>query len=136
MDHPQRLIYIALLIAWAIFRLIRYVRMAASRQPRQRPAPAQVSAATVTASARSPLDPVAAGGGRAASLAAVGVFLAGNLLIWPLLFMIPALDEVPAILRLIAAVLANLYLLHLARTAAARVGGARREPADDNNPIR
>jgi hypothetical protein len=64
------------------------------------------------------------------------VFLGGNLLIWPLLFMIPALDQVPTVLRLLAAVLANFFLLYLACAVAARLATLQRGPADDQNPIR
>jgi hypothetical protein len=132
-DQPQRYVYLGLMIAWAIYRLIRYVRPADSRRPRPPPAAAQVPA--TSAAARSPLDPVGgAGSGFAGNLAALGVFLAGNVVIWPLLFMVPALQEVPTILRLIAGVFANLLLIYLARGVAGRVGSSQR--GSGNNPIK
>ena len=126
MDHPQRFIYLALVIAWSIFRVIRYARTATAK----RPGPA------ATGSAQSPIGPIETRGGLAGTLAAAGVFIAGNVVIWPLLFLIPALEAVPQILRLIGGVLANFYLLYLARSVAARVGSSRRGAADDNNPIK
>ena len=141
MDHPQRFIYLALVIAWSIFRVIRYARTATARRPRPAvppsggglPPPLQAAA---TGSAQSPLGPVETRSGLAGILAAAGVFIAGNVAIWPLLFLVPALEAVPQILRLIAGVLANFYLLYLARAVAARLGSSQHGAADDNNPIK
>jgi hypothetical protein len=134
-DHPQRFIYLGLMIAWAIFRLIRYVRAAGSKAGSRgaRPPPATLPAATP----QSPLDPLGGAGGRsAASLAAVGVVIAGNVVVWPLLFMLPALDDVPTSLRVAAGVLVNFFLVYLARAVAGRAATAPRSPADDQNPIK
>lgn len=142
MDHPQRFIYLALLIAWSIFRLIRYVRAGTAKRPG--PAippsggvlPPVKAAVNPGAATSSPIEPVRAGGGLAGTLAAVGIFIAGNALIWPLLFLVPALEDVPPILRMVAGVLANFFLLQVARTVATRVGSAQRGAADENNPIK
>jgi hypothetical protein len=48
------------------------------------------------------------------------VWGAGNVILWSVLFGLPALDDVPALWRLVAGVFANFYLIHLARTAAAK----------------
>jgi len=140
-DHPQRFIYLALLIAWSIFRVIRYARTATAKRPGPAIPPSGGALppslrAAATGSAQSPIGPIETGGGLAGTLAAAGVFIAGNVVIWPLLFLIPALEAVPQILRLTAGVLANFYLLYLARSVAARVGGSQRGAADDNNPIK
>jgi hypothetical protein len=134
-DHPQRYIYLALMIAWAIYRLIRYVRMATSKRPG--PAPPPPTPAATPAATQSPLDPAGgAGSGFAANLAAVGVFVGGNVVIWPLLFMVPALEGVPTSLRLVAGVLANLFLIYLARGIAGRAGSSQRSPGNENDPIK
>jgi hypothetical protein len=137
-DHPHRFIYLALAIAWSILRVIRYARTATARRPGPAipPSGGALEAATAAGSARSPLGPVETGGGLAGILAAVGVFIAGNVVIWPLLFLIPALEAVPESLRLIAGVLANLCLLYLARSVCARVGSSQPGVAGDNNPIK
>ena len=70
-------------------------------------------------------------------LLAAAVLIPGTLVIWSLLFLVPAIEEVPPLLRMIAGVLATLYLIHLARSVAARCGGTgQRGDAQDNNPIK
>jgi hypothetical protein len=86
----------------------------------------------------SPIDvPGSAAGRLIGGLAAALVLILGNVLIWTCLFGIPQLEEVPPLLRGLAGVLANFYLIHLARAAAARgqrVIGSR--TSEDKNPIR
>lgn len=143
MDHPQRFIYLALLIAWSIFRLIRYVRTGTAKRPAAATPPSggagppPLQAAPTAATPQSPVGPVDAGGRFAGNLAALGLFIAGNVVIWPLLFLMPALADLPSGLRLTAGVLASLYLLYLARTLSSRIGSPQRSAAaDDNNPIK
>jgi len=144
-DHTQRLIFLALAIGWTIFRLVRYVRVANSKRAGPAvpassgvlpPRPAEAPAAPVTA--QSPIEP--AGGTRngvAGFLAAAGILLAGNAVIWPVLFLLPAFDAVPAIWRLTVGVLANLFFLRIASIAAARIrGGSEQSTDDDRNPIK
>jgi hypothetical protein len=142
LDHPQRFIYLALVIAWSIFRIIRYARAATAKRPA--PAtppsvgalpPSMQPTATARTATRSPIEPVRTGGGLTGKLAALGILIGGNLLIWPLLFLLPALEEVPPLLRLMAGVLANFFLLQAGRSVAARIGGSS-GAADDHNPIR
>jgi hypothetical protein len=143
-QHTQRLIFLALAIAWTLFRLVRYVRVANSKRTaaavpasagtlQQRPA--DPSAAPT---AQSPIEPASGtGGGLARVLAAAGVLVAGNALIWPLLFGLPALEDVPAVWRLTAGVLANLFLIRAASIAAARMTRDSQGSADDDrNPIK
>ncbi|MGP8033803.1 MAG: hypothetical protein ACLPQ6_06600 [Steroidobacteraceae bacterium] len=142
MGQTQRLIFLVLAIGWTLFRLLRYVRTASAKRPGpaippsagmlpQRPAEAAAAPATV----QSPIEP--AGSRRHRILAAAGVLIAGNVVIWPLLFATPALADVPPLPRLVAGVLANLILIRLAAGAAARVA-RRSQPgaADDRNPIK
>lgn len=143
MDHPQRLIYLALALVWTIFRLIRYTRAAAAKRPGAAVppsggplAPPTKVAANPGSATSSPIEPLRRGGGLAGNLAALGIFIAGNLVLWPLLFLVPALETVPPMLRMVAGVLANFFLLQVARTAATRVAGSQRGAANENNPIK
>ena len=56
-----------------------------------------------------------------AGLVAVLVWLAGNAAVWACLFLLPQLEAVAVIPRLVVGVLATFYLLYLARGAAAWV---------------
>lgn len=142
MERPQRLIFLALAIAWTLFRLARYLRAAHSRRPAPAIPPsggvvAQPPAqAAAIASTPSPIEPGGGGARGRGMLAAAGILIAGNALIWPLLFAIPAFAEVPTMPRLVAGVLANLILIRVASSIAERI--ARRSPTtatDDRNPI-
>lgn len=141
----QRVIFLVLVIAWTIFRLVRYARKSGARPalpavpasvgspvpPRSEPA----AAATATAS---PIEPAGSGGaGLARNLVAAAVFVAGALVIWALVFMVPAFESVPTSVRMIVGVLATLYLVQLASGVGTRVIGAgQRGGADENNPIK
>jgi hypothetical protein len=141
MDHYSRLIGLVFVIAWTIFRLVRYLKAGSSRRP-----PAAVpgsagmlpraDAAASAATTVSPIEPARGGSGFLAGLAAVLVLLAGNALVWACLFLVPQLDQIPVMLRLVIGVLANFYLLYLARIAAAavRARGASNSPPG-GNPI-
>ena len=129
----QRVILLVLVIAWTIFRLVRYVRMSGARHP-----PPSGTVARTTMTATSPIEPAGTGGaGLARNLVTAAILVAGAVVIWSLLFLVPAFENVPTLVRMIAGVLATLYLIQLARGAATRVigtgqGGATR----DNDPIK
>jgi hypothetical protein len=144
-EHTQRFIFLALAILWTIFRLVRYARVASSRRTGPAvpasagalpPRPAQPPAAPATA--QSPIESASgAGGGLTGFLAAAGIFVLGNALIWSILFLVPAFEGVPTIWRLTAGVLANLFLIRVAGSAAARAcSRSRQSRADDLNPIK
>jgi hypothetical protein len=141
-EHTQRLIFLLLAIGWTIFRLVRSVRVANSK--RTGPVvPAPVGALpppppAAPATVQSPIEPASgAGGGLPGLLAAAGILVLGNVLIWPILFLLPAFDGVPAIWRLTAGVLANLFLIRVASAAAARAGNRSQQgKGDDLNPIK
>jgi hypothetical protein len=143
-EHTQRFIFLALAIAWTIFRLVRYLRVANSKRagPAVPPSagalplrPTEPPAAPATA--QSPIEPASgAGSGLAGFLAAAGIFVLGNALIWPILFLVPAFEAVPAIWRLTAGVIANLFLIRVAGNAAARTGNRTQQSTDDRNPIK
>jgi hypothetical protein len=131
-EHTQRLISLAALIGWTIFRLVRYLRASAARPQR----PAQPP--TAPATAQSPIEPEGRPGSALAGLlAAAAVLVAGNALIWAVLFAVPALEAVPTVWRLTAGVLANLILIRAASIAVARAGSrSPGSPGDDRNPIK
>jgi len=127
-EHAQRFIFLALAIGWTIFRLVRYVRVANSKR----------TGPTAPATVQSPIEPASGtGSGLARFLVAAGILVAGNVAIWPVLFLWPAFDGVPAVWRLTAGVLANLFLIRVASHAAARAGSVLRQSKDDDrNPIK
>jgi len=100
--------------------------------------PTSGTAAAPTMTATSPVEPAGTGGaGLARSLVTAAVFIAGAILVWALLFLVPAFENVPTLVRMILGVLATLYLIQLARGAATRfIGGGQRGEAQDNNPIK
>lgn len=130
MERTQRLVFLVLLIGWTIFRLVRYLRVANSKR--------SVAAPTTPATAQSPIEPEGrTGRGRAGLLAAAAILVAGSALIWAILFAAPAFADVPVIWRLIAGVLASLFLIRAARIAVARTGsGTPPSKGGDRNPIR
>ena len=142
MDHGSRLIGLAFVVAWTIFRLVRYLRTGASRRPPPPIPPSEgypeqlrTDSAATPADTASPIEPT--GAGLARNLLAAAVFIPGTVVIWSLLFLVPAIAGVPPVLRMIAGVLATLYLIQLARGVAARSGGTgQRGAAGDNNPIK
>ena len=143
MDHSSRLIGLAFVVLWTIFRLVRYLKAGSSQRPGPSVprsaglgAPPTGPAAVAPSATVSPVGPVSGGVGLAGGLAAVLVWLAGNAAVWSCLFMLPALEQVPVMVRLVAGVLANFYLLYLARTVAASVRGrSGQHPPEGGNPI-
>ena len=133
MNHASRLIGLAFVVAWTIFRLVQYLRMSgAKRAPRAAPTPTASPTATA-----SPIGPAGAGAGLARKLLAAAVLIPGTVVIWSLLFLVPTLADVPPLLRMIAGVLATLLLIQLATSMAARSGGTgQRGGAGDKNPIK
>ena len=142
----QRVIFLVLVIAWTIFRLVRYLRMSGARRPPPAVPPSDGGAVTPPAgtaappamTATSPIEPAGTNGaGFARGLVAAAVFVAGAVVIWSLLFLVPAFENVPNLVRMVVGVLATLYLIQLARGAATRFTGAgARRDAQDNNPIK
>jgi hypothetical protein len=143
-EHTQRLVFLVLLIGWTLFRLVRYVRVANSKRAGRAAAPPvgalpqrPAAAPGAIRTTQSPIEPEGRAGGRRGWLAAAAILVAGNVLIWAILFAVPAFDNVPAIWRLTAGVLANLFLIRAA-SAVARAGSPSRPrgSGDDRDPIR
>jgi hypothetical protein len=143
MDHNSRLIGLAFVAAWTLFRLLRYLKVGLSKRPSTAvPGSAGVLAQPVETAppapaTASPIGPSDSGsGGFPAGVAGVLVWLAGNAVIWGCLFLLPPLEQVPVMPRLVVGVLANFYLIYLARTAAARLRRqAGRDRSAGGNPI-
>jgi hypothetical protein len=134
-DRYARLIMLMLVLAVTLVRLIRSMKAATAKRPAPAVAPAagvivQPPASAATAAPQpapastcvSPIEPETTTGGRlAAGLTTVAVWTAGNIAIWTGLFGLAALDGIPPLVRGVAGVLANFYLIHLARAAGARL---------------
>jgi hypothetical protein len=123
MDHYSRYIGLVFVILWTIFRLVRYWRVGASKraQPGVPGSGGAGLAAPPVATTASPLESAAGGSNFLGGFVAVLVWLAGNAAVWGCLFLLPQLEAVAVIPRLVAGVLATFYLLYLARGAAAWV---------------
>jgi hypothetical protein len=112
MDNVARVLVVLALLAYSVFRLIRYFRYGMARRVTAVPPstwgvlPTNETPAVVPArrSAR-----ILAGG------TTILVFATANAILWVTLFRLPALDQVPGILRLFVGIFANFYLLPLAR---------------------
>jgi hypothetical protein len=142
MDHYSRFIGLAFVIAWTIFRVVRYWKVGAARRASPAAAgpgrtgmasPQGVSPASMTTTA-SPIEAAAGGPAFVAGLVALLVWLAGNAVVWGSLFLLPPLKSMPVAPRLVAGVLATFYLLYLARGAAAwvrRQSGGNRPTGGD-----
>jgi hypothetical protein len=146
LSHTERLIFLGLFVVLAALRLARYLRLGTARRPQTGipgtggtpvPPPSPQS----QSQPQSTTSPIAAIGGPWGSgtslrgvLAALAVLAVGNAVVWACLFGVPALDQIPAILRLVAGVLANLFLIRAARDVAARLRTG--QPDNTNNPIR
>jgi hypothetical protein len=143
-DRTSRLILLLVVIALSAFRLVRYLKYGIAKRPQSAiPGSAgMVLPATPTAPAAAGAQPGGGAGssrltGALAALTSAGVWVAGNVVLWSCLFGWPALDEVPAMLRGVAGVFANFYLIHLARVAGARVRSRlqKSDPAQGTNPL-
>jgi hypothetical protein len=129
MDHYSRYIGLVFVILWTIFRLVRYWRTGASKRPQPGVpgsggaglAAPPVAAPVPVATTASPVESAAGGSNFLGGLVAVLVWLAGSAAVWACLFLVPQLEMVAVIPRLVVGVLATFYLLYLARGAAAWV---------------
>jgi hypothetical protein len=135
MDQRSRFIILALAVLFSAFRLIRYMRAGTSRRPTAVPPAADLVLDRVGESAISPIDPPLSGGSRA-KVVTRALWLGGSLALWAALFATPALVRLPFLPRLVFGVLGTLWLVQLARDAAARFGTGQERPQQDQNPIR
>ncbi len=137
MDRQTRLALVALVIAYAVWRFVRYMRLGLSRS--RRPMNLGVSGGVVPQDADLPPNlvpppsgPVARTSGFAriaGVLVAIGVWLAINAILWYCLLELPPLKNLPPILLGVTGIFANFYLIPLARKAGMRsrqhIEGAR-----------
>jgi hypothetical protein len=129
MDHYSRFIGLVCVILWTVLRLVRYWRAGVVRRAQPAvpgsggaglAAPPAAAPVATTATA-SPIESAAGGSSFLGGLVGVLVWLAGNAAVWACLFLLPQLESVAVIPRLVVGVLASFYLLYLARGAAAWV---------------
>jgi fatty acid desaturase len=122
MDALLRVLVIALLIGFGIYRIIRYVNLGVTRSRTPavfsttgavglRPASEPTSLAPGAEPDRSHADSAAAFGGASV---AILFWLLANGILWTALFVPPGIDGIPVIWRLFVGVFANLYLIRLA----------------------
>ena len=123
MQRSDRLILLCVLIAFALWRLVRYMRLGMGKR---RPSlgiaaglvpPAAESAAPV---ANEPNQGDSLLGRIADPLVTILVWLAGNLLIWIFLLKSPFLSAVPPLLLGVTGIFANFYLIPFARASGRR----------------
>ena len=114
MDTVVRMLVVLALLAYSVFRLIRYFRYGMARRVTAvppstwgvLPATETPAAAPVTRSARF-----------LAGSVSFLVFGMANTILWLALLGLPALDHVPVIWRLFVGIFANFYLFPFARRA-------------------
>ena len=113
-----------LVLAFAIWRLVRYLKMGMAKHPTglvsgagmlvQAPAePGQNGLTTTAQTAARPIRPVGAMGGFA-------VWLVCNAVVLALLFGLPLFQDAPPLILMVAAVFPNFYLIPFARRMAAK----------------
>ena len=128
MDKETRLALLVLVIAIAAWRFVRYMRFGLSRS--RRPTSLGVAGGVVPQDSDG-MAPVAASGSSVPAqsslyarlvgiLLAVGLWLAINALLWYCLLELPPFKSLPPVPVGVAGILANFYLIPLAR----RVGDA------------
>jgi hypothetical protein len=117
MDTVARVLVVLALLAYSVFRLIRYYRYGMARRVAAVPPSMWGALPTTETSAVAPAT-------RSARILADGttalVFITANAILWLTLFRLPALDQIPVMLRLFVGIFANFYLLPLARSAGNR----------------
>lgn len=124
MHRVDRLAMLAVFVALAIYRLVRYSKAATTRGARPAiPATSGAIARTAEPVEAPPGSGSASGGSALAAVAGFLVFALGSAALWLCLFGLAALEGVPVIWRLVAGVLASFYLVVLARGVAARLRG-------------
>jgi hypothetical protein len=143
-ERTIRLIVVLALFALSFVRLLRKARSGNRPSPQTPPAvppPTQ----TRPAPTPSPIDPAATAianpgldserSSPLANFAAAVVLLGGNAAVWLTLLELPALEDIPVDWRLAAGVIANLFLIWLARTVRARLRTRHGREMPGGNPF-
>jgi hypothetical protein len=145
-ERTIRLIVVLALFALSFVRLLRKARSGNRPKPQTPPAVRLPTQATPAPTATpSPTDPAATAianpwldadrSSPLATFAALVVWLGGNAAVWLTLFELPALEDIPVNWRLAAGVMANLFLIWLARAARARLRARRGPQMPGGNPF-
>lgn len=134
MDRIVRVMVILALIAFSLFRILRYFRHGLARRVVALPPSAgMVLAATPSDPPASAVAQSRSARFRAALVTGV-VWLGGNALLSAALFAVPALSAVPALWRLFVLVFANFYLFPFAKSAGTK-RAQRGDTAVSGNPF-
>ncbi len=128
MDKQTRLALLVLVIAYAAWRFVRYMRLGLSRS--RRPSNLGVAGGMVPQDSGRPPNLVPPPSGSAAQtpvfariagvIVAIGVWLAINALLWYCLLELPPLKSLPPVILGVAGIFANFYVIPLARRAGTR----------------
>jgi len=122
MDRFSRLLLLVLLLAFAGWRLIRYLRLAMAKRSVGLASGAGMLVQSDAAVTPPGTGPASGTAGFAGILMGAAFWVLANLLIALLLFGLPLLRDLPPIVLLVGAVFANFYLIPQARQLAARLG--------------
>jgi hypothetical protein len=125
MDKVVRLLVIAALLGWSVFRIVRYFRHGMAKSVTAVPPSAGLLPnAAPTAGLNTSTTSASTGPARLiAGLTVVIVWLAANAALWITLLKLPMLASVPLIWRLFVGVFANFYLFPFARGLGERLRG-------------
>src|SRR5882724_4703846 len=117
MNTALRILLFAAVIAWSIFRLVRYFRYGMAKRVTAVPASAGMLLPQTAAPVGS--DSATESASRSVrfitGLTVVIVWVAANAVLWFILFGLPMLANVPPIWRLFVGVFANFYIFPFAR---------------------
>jgi hypothetical protein len=114
METVGRVLVVLALLAYSVFRLIRYFRYGMARRVTAVP---PSTWGVLPATETSPFAPATRSARFLAGGMTILVFATANTILWLTLFGLPALDHVPVIWRLFVGIFANFYLLPFARAA-------------------
>ena len=130
MDTVARVLVVLTLLAYSIFRLIRYFRYGMA--PRVTAVPPSTWGA-LPATEAAAVAPATRSARILAGSVSILIFATANAILWLTLFGLPALAHVPVIWRLFIGIFANFYLLPFARAAGEKQMKRMRASAVDNS---
>jgi hypothetical protein len=114
METVGRVLVVLALLAYSVYRLIRYFRYGMARRVTAVP---PSTWGVLPATETPPFAPATRSARFLAGGMTILVFATANTITWLTLFRLPALDHVPVIWRLFVGIFANFYLLPFARAA-------------------
>jgi hypothetical protein len=138
MDTVLRVLVIAALIVWSIFRLVRYFRYGMAKRVTAVPPSAGILLPNtgVPVGSDSPARSASRSVRFIAGLIVVIVWAAANAVLWFILFRLPMLAKVPFIWRLFVGVFANFYLFPFARGLGRQAEQMQARSGEVDNPFK